>query len=999
MATVSGSSAESQTHILPSTDDNPHVADKKETSSSFPIFNQAALFVAHADRVTLAGTAGGLVVITYLLFGKLTLLLIGIIGGVILHVWWEDEFIGGGDNQRDAPDGRKRQELSIEIADRLTRGTVHGEPMNDQDATSAEIVAAADYSKLSPAISTALTALTDSVIRGYVSSWYGGILPSEPEFPKACRDALTRFVLAISSRIGRKRPADIFLQFATNSSSLIIVFLNELSSAVGGAAAGSDSRSAAELIDDYLEKYPDSSLATVLSPSQQEKKLGLVATDVLNTFLEPSLYSCIPLRVFLCETLSRLMLQTTIDTCSKPEYINSWIIHFLEGGEPELMNAIDAGLERAGKPELNTSSPSAPLSSHSEIPFSSIEKDIETDRRPKKAASQSSSADEWGNDRITTPASSTDTLELPSEAISQRDVETTKPGERAYPDDNEYRVTAGSAPTHIQESTTSLDYIPEAHEQEASTSNDTKATVRRDFPPLSGVSDHNRALSSGTAQPVELTGCLVSIVEDFNEDDRGNLRSKPNNEYLLQLEPSNTRHTGWMIARKYSDFEVLHETLRRISVVSGIRAFSTRHSELPSWKGRSRLELRRGLEQYLQHALQHGALAECEAMKKFLEKGRQSGASPRSDSDKSNFPFATPAVFETMGKNVLGVLSTAPKGVASGRKAILEGVSGIFGTPSGESKRMSHSNSSNKSLRSERASMDIQSSVDSNFSGHSKSASLNTPLEDVRRSSWEARTPAFSPSEQQPSRDYFPPMETENTPHSPYESATQKAVAVDTPGQQLPDPPREDAATPHPETGEETRDEKEQTSDIDNHSAPESGNSKPGPVSRNYKPLSEDESVVVVELLFAIINEVYSLSSAWNIRKRLLSAAKSFLLRPGNPGLEAIRTLLQESIIDANTSDEALSGYINKLRESCLPTEEELKAWPLPTSPEEQEKLRIKARTLLVSRGMPPALMGIMGANATGEALGKIFDCLQINVVGRAFVFAIMLQAIKVTTQ
>ncbi|KAK2861275.1 hypothetical protein FQN49_004361 [Arthroderma sp. PD_2] len=169
--------------------------------------------------------------------------------------------------------------------------------------------------------------------------------------------------------------------------------------------------------------------------------------------------------------------------------------------------------------------------------------------------------------------------------------------------------------------------------------------------------------------------------------------------------------------------------------------------------------------------------------------------------------------------------------------------------------------------------------------------------------------------------------------------------------------------------------------------------------TRTYPPVSEEESVIVVELLFAVINEVYSLSSAWNIRKRLLNASKSFLLRPGNPSLEAIRTLLQESVIDGNTSDEALAGYITKLRKSSMPTEEDMKAYPPPLSLEQKEQLRVKARALLISRGMPPALMGIMGANATGEALGKIFDCLQIPSIGRAFVFAILLQAIRVVTQ
>jgi hypothetical protein len=164
-------------------------------------------------------------------------------------------------------------------------------------------------------------------------------------------------------------------------------------------------------------------------------------------------------------------------------------------------------------------------------------------------------------------------------------------------------------------------------------------------------------------------------------------------------------------------------------------------------------------------------------------------------------------------------------------------------------------------------------------------------------------------------------------------------------------------------------------------------------------PLSEEETRVVVELLFAVINEMYSLSSAWNIRKSLLNAAKSFLLRPGNPNLESIRVLVQESIIDSAISDEALATYITKLRENSLPTEEELKLWPPPLNDKEKEELSVKARKLLIARGMPQALMSVMGTFATGEALGRIFDSLQNEQVARGFIFALLLQALRAATQ
>ena len=42
--------------------------------------------------------------------------------------------------------------------------------------------------------------------------------------------------------------------------------------------------------------------------------------------------------------------------------------------------------------------------------------------------------------------------------------------------------------------------------------------------------------------------------------------------------------------------------------------------------------------------------------------------------------------------------------------------------------------------------------------------------------------------------------------------------------------------------------------------------------------------------------------------------------------------------------------------------------------------------------------MGVMGQAATADALGRVFDCLQIEEVARGLFFGLMLQAAKVLT-
>ena len=96
-----------------------------------------------------------------------------------------------------------------------------------------------------------------------------------------------------------------------------------------------------------------------------------------------------------------------------------------------------------------------------------------------------------------------------------------------------------------------------------------------------------------------------------------------------------------------------------------------------------------------------------------------------------------------------------------------------------------------------------------------------------------------------------------------------------------------------------------------------------------------------------------------------------------------------------------MAAHLKKLRENALPTAEEMEIWkrdyPEKTE-EEKEMLKHKARALLVNKGMPQALTSVMGQAASGEALGKVFDCLQIEEVSRGLIFGLMLQALKVVT-
>lgn len=839
------------------------------------------------------------------------------------------------------------------------------------------------------------------------------MLPLDNSFPSSCRRIFTRFLLAISSHLARKRPADVFLDFLTNSSSIIIVFLNELSTAAL-TIPGSFNNDFSNAVYKYLEASPESNLANVLDVEQQTKKLHAISEEILQKFLEPKAYACDPVKIFLREVLACLILEATVKRCSDAAWINGWIIDLLADGEPEILSAIDVGVSGArsnGSKGVSSTSPngltyynerSEPTSDQTSKlehrrTFSRAESAMEEAMQEAKRLSELIAAEEAMKKQNPdgTMSSENTTVGQMTPTSSQSELDRISDDSPQKPTDGNVVTMQSSEP---ESSFTSFDQI---------ISRGRSSTLQSD----------SSGLRSSPVAPMTLHNANVSI---FDDGEKASARAKPTAEYLLQIEPVSSHYPGWMIARKYTDFETLHEVLRRISVVSGVPKFAQKHGTLPSWKSLTKSSLRSDLEGYLQDALSYDRLAESEGMKRFLEKD-QGNARTSPSAQKGGFSFPSPAAFETMGKGMLDVLASAPKGAAGGGKAILGGVSGVLGGVGSLGQRRQSQAPSPHTPKSDDANSNPPASM-ARKSQDSVRSSMSLPGEARRPPPLPPRSSVHIQTREEsitPLKQILPEVALDITLQngSPIKPSIYHPTREEELQFHLPPPPSEIpddyntieasiAANELPIAYGSVADTSPIADQFPNRQSTSS--TRPPEFSRASStlpkrekplPLDQKETRVAVELFFAVINELYTLSSAWNIRRTLLNAAKGFLLRPGNPKLEDIRLLLQNTMIEANTSDANLAAHVYKLRANTLPTEEELKSWPPPPTEEEKEKLRVKARKLLVERGMPQALTAVMGAAASGEALGRVFDALQIQEVARGFMFALLQQGVRAITQ
>jgi len=1039
--------------------------------------DRALAFLSTASNEILGACLVGLGAATYLILGRVGLVLIGVVGGVILHATWDGRIRGAQDGEAHAAEEKRRKEVGLDVAQRVLKWRLQEKERGDKTDSDLDVSTLEgqelDFSDFRPETQAALTELTDAVIRDYVKWWYSPILPKDTVFPATCRKTFVKFLLSISNHLSRKRPADVFLDFLTNSSSIVIVFLNELATAMNA----SPTSAAADAIQTYSNLKPDSSLANVLDMQNQERKLDMVAEDILKHYLDAKVYTCDPTRIFLREVLAKLVLEYTVTLCSKPDWINEWIVYLLEEGQPEISQVIDAGVEsQTGNALEVAKQKSLQKAADAKDVRDGVSREGDADHERTVSRAQEAMEDAMLEaQRLTQLMAEEDERRKREEQSAATSwsaepySETTFVVDPQPPAEEKPIATALAASTstsHLSEDTS------DSHTQGVATpsSSQSDAFVESERSSDRGISSESMRTDttqpSAQAQftsfdqlglpaappqddddrqqpaPLTLHNATISIMDDSMPGDRSAIKSKPMADYMIQIEPSNPQYHGWMIFRKYADFETLHEVLKRIAKITNAAGFAQAHDSIPGWKGRTKAHLRDDLERYLMDAVRFQSLAESEGMKRFLEKDQGLNKSP---SANKGFGWPTPTAFENAGKGMMDVLTQAPKGIAGGGKSILGGVSGVLGGI-GPKRSSMQTNPANLSRAATANPSHVR--TDSSITQLPKARQSEDSLRkmsvvDQQPSpiSQMERRPSYNPdveaeiAKPRPSVSSRTPPQGRSSVSSSRQASRRPSMEISLAGDQivqLPPPPSEvdddygDSTTSpvrpsvlqqdHMNPLARTSMSKSRLS-LDSTQRPTSPIKPPSNLNQSItslsfeqasaphkptlqvepkKPLTEQETTVTIELLFAAIQSLYTLSSAWGLRRTLLAAAKTFLLRPGNPQLSSITTLVQTAVLDSNTSDGGIALHLRKMRLNALPTEEELKLWPPPLVQGESENLRRKARKLLVEKGMPAALVGVMGVQATGEALGRVFDALQVDRVARGLIFGLVLQGVRV---
>lgn len=125
-------------------------------------------FLSNASNETLGACIVALGATTWLVLGRVGLVLIGIVGGVVLHATWEGSSQGNADAEASAKEARKRKENGLDVVARVLDWREKTKDEEKLDRPDLELKRVLDFTGFRPETGAALVGLTDAVVQDYV---------------------------------------------------------------------------------------------------------------------------------------------------------------------------------------------------------------------------------------------------------------------------------------------------------------------------------------------------------------------------------------------------------------------------------------------------------------------------------------------------------------------------------------------------------------------------------------------------------------------------------------------------------------------------------------------------------------------------------------------------------------------------------------------------------------------------------------------------------------
>jgi len=139
------------------------------------VADRSLAFLSNASNETLGACIVGLGACTYFILGRVGLVVIGVVGGALLHATWERSGQSVGKEDTKVAELTRRRQVGIDVVSRVLewRQTTAPTVESDQKAGTKNVIKVPadrdlDFEGFQPVTRAALTGLIDAVVRDYV---------------------------------------------------------------------------------------------------------------------------------------------------------------------------------------------------------------------------------------------------------------------------------------------------------------------------------------------------------------------------------------------------------------------------------------------------------------------------------------------------------------------------------------------------------------------------------------------------------------------------------------------------------------------------------------------------------------------------------------------------------------------------------------------------------------------------------------------------------------
>ncbi|CAO3596570.1 unnamed protein product [Absidia cylindrospora] len=184
-----------------------------------------------------------------------------------------------------------------------------------------------------PPLTKSVDQLLGYFYRDFVHSWWNSLQSSyDEDFEKTVKGRLNSAVTNVEKTLLKQERNDIVMAIMYGLANTLIIHMRECRTYETSGIS----------MDDYVVENPHSPFAQLLSKKEQHQQLRGLSNTILKRILPPADMNSRVVNIMLKELLATHLFGNILASCSDPDFINGWIVEYLSDPSNKSSDVVDS---------------------------------------------------------------------------------------------------------------------------------------------------------------------------------------------------------------------------------------------------------------------------------------------------------------------------------------------------------------------------------------------------------------------------------------------------------------------------------------------------------------------------------------------------------------------------------------------------------------------------------------------------------------------------------